>query len=504
MIKNYKKLNYKMSAYYPPYRSSSNNIKVELDLANYTTKTDLKNITHVDVSSFASKTTLAALKTEVDKIDTDKLKTVPDDLAKLSNVVKNEVVKKTAYNTLKNKVDAIDTSKFVSRTKFTTDTNSLDDKIDEVEKKIADISGLASKTELTAVENKIPDVSGLATTSALTAVENKTPDITNLITKTDFDTKLKSVSDRVTNNKSKDILLDNELKKLKTRVDSSEKIKLNDVQKEISFNRGFFYYLQQSYLVYECKVNSFVFNNKEITNWRSTGIFNYSDYYSMNGIEDTKTELSKLKIDDETYVYLQGSYFQQNNVLVTNNKNAISIYIVYKLDPISSTRDTTFTVPNALFDAMEITKNVDTSKYKYNGYGICFDEGGSFSIGNINNGRNVLIFGVDESAVVHSNNKTNNIYVMGDGIVQGINDTTLYAEKIYSQNFTQPSKKFILSLHYNGDDSYLFVNSKQELKFKCKTESFVKEKLCIGNLNDKWTTSESKKQDYMEIFMILS
>ena len=130
---------------------------------------------------------------------------------------------------------------------------------------------------------------------------------------------------------------------------------------------------------------------------------------------------------------------------------------------------------------MEITKNADTSKYKYKGYGICFDERGSFSIGNINNGRNVLIFGVDESYVIHSNNKANNIYVMGDDIVQGINDTTLYAEKIYSQNFTQPSKKFISSLHYNGDDSYLFVNGKQELKFKCKTESLVKEKLCIGN-----------------------
>ena len=263
-----------------------------------------------------------------------------------------------------------------------------------------------------------------------------------------------------------------------------KKIKLNDVQKEIRFNRGFFYYLQQSYLVYECKVNSFAFNNKKITNCRSTGIFNYSDYYSMNGIEDTKKELPKLKIDDETYVYLQGSYFQQNNVIVTNNKNAISIYIVYKLDPISSTRDTTFTIQNALFGAMEITKNADTSKYKYKGYGICFDEGGSFSIGNINNGRNVLIFGVDESSVVHSNNKANNIYVMGDGIVQEINDTTLCAEKIYSQNFTQPSKTFILSLHYNGDDSYLFVNGKQELKFKCKTESLVK---------DKWTTSKSEK-----------
>ena len=471
------------------------------------------------MSSYATKTNLAALKTKVDKIDIDNLNTVPYDLAKLSDVVKNEVVKKTAYNTLKNKVDAIDTSKFVSRTKFTTDTNYLDDKIDKVEKKIPDISGLAtkssvtrliteqedytdkvkkkipdisalaSKTELTAVENKISDVSRLAATSALTAVENKIPDITNLITKTDFDTKLKSVSDRVTNNRSKDILFDNELKNLKTRVDSSEKIKLNDVQKEISFNRGFFYYLQQSYLVYECKVISFAFNNKKITNWRATGIFNYSDYYSMNGIEDTKKELPKLKIDDETYVYLQGSYFQQDNVIVTNSKNVINIYVVYKLDPICSTRDTTFTIQNALFGAMEITKSADTSKYKYKGYGICFDEGGSFSIRNINNGRNVLIFGVDESSVVQSNNKANNIYVMGDGIVQGINSIV----KIYSQNFTQPNKKFILSLHYNGDDSYLFVNGKQELKFKCKTESLVKEKLCIGNLSDKWTTSESEK-----------
>ena len=74
---------------------------------------------------------------------------MPDDLTKLSYIVKNEVVKKTAYNTLKNKVDAIDTSKFVSRTKFMTDTNSLDDKIDKVEKKIPDISVLATKSSVT-------------------------------------------------------------------------------------------------------------------------------------------------------------------------------------------------------------------------------------------------------------------------------------------------------------------------------------------------------------------
>ena len=94
MIKNYKRLYYKMSTYYPPYKSSSQNIKVELDLANYATKDDVKNITHVDVSNFASKTNLAALKGEVDKIDLDKLKTTPVDLAKLTNAVENDLVKK--------------------------------------------------------------------------------------------------------------------------------------------------------------------------------------------------------------------------------------------------------------------------------------------------------------------------------------------------------------------------------------------------------------------------
>ena len=80
-----------MTTYYPPYKSSSNNVKVELDLTNYATKTDLKNITHVDVSSFTSKTNLVALKTEVDKTDVDKLKTTPIDLDRLSDLVKNDV-----------------------------------------------------------------------------------------------------------------------------------------------------------------------------------------------------------------------------------------------------------------------------------------------------------------------------------------------------------------------------------------------------------------------------
>ena len=82
---------------------------------------------------------------------------------------------------------------------------------------------------------------------------------------------------------------------------------------------------------------------------------------------------------------------------------------------------------------------------------------------------------------------------MGDGLTQGINDTKLYVEKNYWRNFIDPGKKFIISLHYNGDESYFFVNGRQELKFKAKTDQLVKEKLCIGNLSDQWTASESEK-----------
>ena len=177
-----------MSQYFPPYNNPSDNIKVELDLSNYATKKDINDITHVDVSGFAIKTNLAALKTEVDKIDADKLKTVSVDLAKLSNVVKNEVVKKTDYNTkvtsietqiaglTKNTVDnladitklkAIDTNNFALKTKLASDVTTLENKTDTVDKKIPDISGLATKTSLTSY------LQTATFNSKVTEVENK-------------------------------------------------------------------------------------------------------------------------------------------------------------------------------------------------------------------------------------------------------------------------------------------------------------------------------------------
>ena len=179
------------------------------------------------------------------------------------------------------------------------------------------------------------------------------------------------------------------------------------------------------------------------------------------------------------------------------NDNVVNIYIVYKLDPITS-RDTTFTIQNALFGAMQITKNAETSKYNYKGYSICFDESKEFTHvrkrDNFNDttlAGNVIIFGVDLSFSKHANNKRSNIYVMGKDYVQRINDTTIYADKMYYRNFTDLGKK--LNLHYNGNNSYLYVNGNQELEFKAKTDQLVKEKLCLGNLSDQWSTSESEK-----------
>ena len=161
-----------MSKYFPkPYEPFGSDISVKVDLSNYATKDDIKNITHVDTSNFAWKTNLANLKTGVGKLDIDKLKSLPNnlsilktkvdkldidkllplpaDLCKLSNVVKNEVLKKIEY----------------------------DAKIKNIEGKIPDISNLASKsnlnTKINEVKNEIPSITDLETTSALTTVENK-------------------------------------------------------------------------------------------------------------------------------------------------------------------------------------------------------------------------------------------------------------------------------------------------------------------------------------------
>ena len=169
-----------------PYEPFGQDINVKVDLSNYATKADIKNISHVDTSSFALKTNLANLKTEVDKLGIDKLVPVPVDLSKLSDAVKNHVVKKDVYDKLITKVNSTDTSGFVLKSKYDTDKS-------ELKSKIPDTGGLVRKTNYDAkiaeIEGKIPDVSNLSTKTALTTVENEIRSVSNFVKKTDYDKK---------------------------------------------------------------------------------------------------------------------------------------------------------------------------------------------------------------------------------------------------------------------------------------------------------------------------
>ena len=176
----------------------------------------------------------------------------------------------------------------------------------------------------------------------------------------------------------------------------------------------------------------------------------------------------------------------KQNKLGYAHGTVINIYIVYKLKN-RTVNSPDFTVQNSIFGAVKITKNVNTSHYKYEGYGIYFDGESSFSFGNRIDSKYVIIFGVNTSNSSHSTNKTQNIYVLGKGFVQGINNTTIYAEKIYKTNFTKQSKMYVLPLHYNGDNSYLFVNGSQKLKFKSSVNYLGRNLLCVGNISSDWS-----------------
>ena len=330
-------------------------------------------------------------------------------MAKLTNAIENDVVKKTDYSTkvtsietqiaglTKNTVDnladitklkAIDTNSFVTRTKFSADTNTLDNKIDGVENKIPNISGLATKTSLnsylqtstfnskvTEVENKIKDADIIAK-SANTKVNTIRSNLTSQLN----DLKSQHIATEVTNIDNKTKKNSSDILALKSKLKEKEHT-INENERGLSFNRGFFIYKDQSYLTYECKAGSFGFalNPRNISEWKSNGIYNHSSNSSMNAVANTKTNLGNFKNDGRMHVHLNGNHFQQIVAGIPNNGDVINIYCVYKLDQITSSRDTSFTIQDALFGAMQITKNAtDNSKNNYKGYGICFDEGSQF------------------------------------------------------------------------------------------------------------------------------
>ena len=127
-----------------------------------------------------------------------------------------------------------------------------------------------------------------------------------------------------------------------------------------------------------------------------------------------------------------------------------------------------FLLNNCLFGSVKLNKNAGLDKYKYSSYSIGFDSRSEFLFTDGSVGKNAIIFGADKSSSVHIDNQNKNILILGKGPRQELDDTTLTANVKYPINFTQSRKRFVLSLHYNGSNSFLFVNATKIYQFKAK------------------------------------
>ena len=255
-------------------------------------------------------------------------------------------------------------SNYMLTSDFNTKSTDLETKINangaEVTSLKSDLSSYAKKAD--AADNITKIKNDYVTNASLTSQLND-------LKSQHIPTEVKSIDDKTKKSASDILVFESRLKQKEDIIDKN--------QRGLSFNRGFFYYMDQSHLIYNCKIVSFNFTGVKISTWKSTGILNYLVNFNMNAVSDSRGNLPDLKYNEKMYVCFSGNHFQQNKALILNNISPINIYCVYELQSI------------ALFGAMQITKNADTSKYNYKGYGICFDEGGTFSKGGINIGRNV-------------------------------------------------------------------------------------------------------------------
>ena len=494
------------SQYFPPYRGHIADVKIRLDLTSYATNQELKNVTRVNPSSFALKTNLSSLKAKADKLHIDKLVPVPVDLAKLSNAVKNDVVKKTEYNSLKTKVDSINTTKYVLKSKYDSEIGDLKLKYQILvfqtsRYQIIVLQTSVFNSEITEVENKTPDITNFASKSALTAVENKIPDVKNLVTntklsnelngfvkKTDYNTKiteienkipsdtsglaqkiytaLRKLDDKTVSNASEIISINNKLKQANTRINVTERN-----TSYVSGKRYFCHDGQQNYLVLkimnEYLKRAVVVSGNIATiyvhSWTSKGISNEQIKAPVTSSSNDQAPILEysvveigLKFTGDLLIKIRVTY---------NHGSKVSIFIVHKLN--SHTVNTDFALRDCLFGAARIAKDKDVQNYKYSGYRIGFDSTGTYNHSD-GDALNTIIFVSDLSKSIHSNNRTENILVLGSGLAQKLNGKRIYAEQETPTNITKVNKKYCLSLHYDGAISRLFVNGVRQIVFTAK------------------------------------
>ena len=233
-------------------------------------------------------------------------------------------------------------------------TSAFNSKVTEVESKIKDTDIIAKsantkantiRSDLTVYAKKADVVTDITTIKNDCVTNASLTSHLNDLKSQHIATEVMGIDNKTKKNASDILALQN---KLTQKEDT-----INENERGLSFNRGFFFYKDQSYLTYECKMGSFGFGptSKGISEWKSTGIYSYSSDSNMNA--SAKSNLPNLKNDGGMHVHLSGNHFQQNKVIIPNNYNVINIYCVYKLDPIASSRDTSFTIQDALFGAMK-------------------------------------------------------------------------------------------------------------------------------------------------------
>ena len=304
-----------------------------------------------------------------------------------------------------------------------------------------------------------------------------------VLLKTDYNTriaeiytKVSSLNGKIDENKTKN-------KSIKNELIESIKDTLSFLGGNITFDGGDG---SQAYWIFQPVHRYFktIANTKYIFEWKFNGLSDES-IKSPPTSDNSRTPL----IDFYSYnisVKFNGSISRQTKVSYTHEKT-VNIHIVYELAESSSNSDDP-TLQNRLFGAVALTTNTDIDKYRYSGYGIGFDRKSSFSFP----GGGFVQNEAGMSSSAHIGNMKKDMLVLGKGPTQGLGHT-ITAEKMYSISFRVTKKKFCLSLHFNGVDSYLFVNVKEIVKFKVKDSAIVATPLCLGNISKDWSVNNMKK-----------
>ena len=390
---------------------------------------------------------------------------------------------------------------------------NYNNKFTEIENKILSISGLATNAALTAVENKISNISSLVKkidyNTKIPEIENKltdenhdkyitTPELNtlaagvfnarlaqaDLVAKAEFHAKLKSLNKKNNSNKTKHLLVENELKKLKSF--------------DLGYLIGKSYFdgdVSQNYLMFQPILKYFALGSSWITEWKSKGQSNES-LKVPSKTDNTLTPTINWFDGDKTRLRFAARCLIQSKITYNHGK-IVNIYIVYEI--INAYRNENYpTLENALFGAVKLTKDTGINNYKYSGYGIGFYGRGIHPDGGT--GKNAVIFAVDMSSSTKIGNKKKDILILGKGPTQRLGKHSLISEKCIGLVLPKNYTKFCLSLHYNGENSYLFVNGTEIHECKVKDSEIVPNILCLGNVSKDFSEGSMNKTGFSYIY----